>query len=577
MNVSFINTNVADALDYMEQQGDFFFAYDPQEIDGTRMISLSAQNMKTGDILKEIFYNCADFFPVGNHIIIRRISPKNSVSFKISGFITDNADFPLDSAIVFDPEHQKLIISREDGSFSLDMNAERKRVCLFVSRPSYRDTVIYVSTDSRNINIKLYKKGIPRLVSREKDESGISKAKEKRFENLPLVQKLVPSEAIYISHINAEKIVPVQVSFLPKVGTNAFLKGFRVNYVSLNILSGYSKGLNGVEIGGIANIIQKNARGMQSAGIANIVSGMSRGVQLSGIVTYDFDDMHGFQASGIHNNIQGDFSGVQIGGISNVIYEDVYGTQLSGIVNMNMGDVSGAQISGIANLSKKTVKGMQFSGIYNQSAGLNGLQLSGTMNLNIDKARGVQVSPFLNKTKKLDGVQFGIVNIADTIESGAQIGLVNIVKHGTYSLELLCNETFFTGVNFVMGKPKFYSVMSFSSGDGILGLGYGLGKDFPLYSRFSLGTRIINTSVNKFSGLVSIGNKTSLDLSLNYILFEKLSLKGGFSANYFIPVDDAVDFSGETHFYGNRHISQSLHDNKNSFWYGWFCGIRMEI
>ena len=593
INLNVQNISITEILKDIEQQGDFFFAYNPDDINENRMVSLSAQNIKVGDALKKLFQSNATFRQVENHIVISGISKSSTQSnFQISGRIADNADIPLDSVIVYDPENEQLVISQDDGSFSFDFSTSNKNIGLFVSRPFYYDTVIYVSSGAQNIQLSLYKRESPFAMIPKGTEAAELRLKEKKFESLSLVQKFVPSEAIYASHLNTEKIMPVQLSFLPKVGTNSFVKGLRVNNVSLNMLAGYSKGLKGAEFGGIANIIQKEARGMQAAGVANIVLGDVHGVQFSGVYTNDFSNVSGFQVSGVYNTLQGNIRGGQISGVFNMAYKNVNGTQtagvlniskgklvgaqISGVLNMNYDKVSGVQIAGLANISEDTVRGLQMAGAYNESVSTNGLQLSGTINQNKAYLKGVQIAALMNKTKTLHGLQFGLVNVADTIHSGFQVGLINIVKHGSYSLDFLYSETFPVEINLKTGNPKFYSIINMVAGNEKIGFGYGFGRNFPIKNKFNISTDIISTSINNSRKFDFEGTKLSMRLSLNYEVINHIKLIGGISGNYFIPEKtDNIKIGELSLSESSNRIDQSVQNGKNSFWTGWFLGLQL--
>ncbi len=591
INLNVQNGNISEILKDIEQQGNFFFAYNPDNINENRKVSLSVQNIKVEDALKKLFQNQVTFRQVENHIIINEVSKSSTQSnFQISGRIADDTNAPLDSVIVYDPENEQLVISQGDGSFSFDFNTNNKNIGLYVSRPFYNDTVIYVGSGSQNIQLSLYKRESPFAMISKDTKAAELRLKERKFEELSLVQKFVPSEAIYASHLNAEKIMPVQLSFLPKVGTNSFVKGLRVNNVSINVLAGYSKGLKGAEFGGIANIIQKDVRGFQAAGLANIVLGDVNGIQFSGVYTNDFSNVSGFQVSGVYNTLQGNIRGGQISGVFNMAYKNINGTQtggilniakeklvgaqISGVLNMNYDEVSGAQIAGLANISENTVKGLQLAGAYNESVSTNGVQISGTINQNKADLKGVQITALMNKTKTLHGLQFGLINVADTIHSGFQIGLINIVKHGNYSLDFLHSETFPVEVNLKTGNPKFYSIINVVAGNEKIGFGYGFGRNFAIKNKIGISSDIISTSINDSQKFTFQGTKLSIRMALNYQLFDHLKLTGGVSGNYFIP-EDINDTTAKELSESNNYINKALQNGKNNFWAGWFLGIQL--
>ena len=219
---------------------------------------------------------------------------------------------------------------------------------------------------------------------------------------------------------------------------------------------------------------------------------------------------------------------------------------------------------------------MQLAGAYNEGVSTNGLQLAGTINQNKADLKGVQIAALMNKTKTLHGLQFGLVNIADTIHSGFQVGLINIVKHGNYSLEFLYTETFPVEVNLKNGNPKFYSIINMVAGNEKIGSGFGFGGNFPIKNKFKVSSDIISTSINNTKKFAYEGTKLSLRFALNYQLFNHIKLTGGVSGNYFIPGNTENNLIEEqTIAESNNHIDQAIQNGKNSFWTGWFLGIQL--
>ena len=78
---------------------------------------------------------------------------------------------------------------------------------------------------------------------------------------------------------------PIGVDFLPFLGTSTFVGVGISRRFSLNILGGYTAGLEGSwRYRGLVNIESEFACGLQMAGLANLAVGPVRGAQLAGIV-----------------------------------------------------------------------------------------------------------------------------------------------------------------------------------------------------------------------------------------------------------------------------------------------------
>jgi len=110
-------------------------------------------------------------------------------------------------------------------------------------------------------------------------------------------------------------IRPFQVTLFPPFSTYGPDGTNCVNKISLNVLWGESAGLQGIELGGIANIERDFVKGVQMAGVANIVKGNVTGLQFSHIVNLSGGKVIGGQFSGFLN-IAGNVKGTQVGFIN---------------------------------------------------------------------------------------------------------------------------------------------------------------------------------------------------------------------------------------------------------------------
>ncbi|MBD2767971.1 hypothetical protein IC235_08705 [Hymenobacter sp. BT664] len=214
-----------------------------------------------------------------------------------------------------------------------------------------------------------------------------------------------------------------QVSLVYPLGTNGLANARTVNQVSVNALVGYAAGVEGVEIGGLMNVVRDSVHGAQVAGLLNLTGGAVRGVQVAGL--------------------------------ANVVRDDARAVQLAGLVNIVGGRPAGAPSA--------TAPGSP-------------LQLAGVANLTGTDVRGLQAAPLLNRARRVRGVQFGLVNIAhhvrgvqlaliniaDSVE-GAPVGFINIVRHGYWRGEVWASETLPLNAVLKMGVRRYYSVLGISA------------------------------------------------------------------------------------------------------------------
>ncbi len=287
--------------------------------------------------------------------------------------------------------------------------------------------------------------------------------------------------------------VPVNISFVPNVGTGGLAGGKTECNVSFNVLGGSLGTLKGAEFGSIVNIEKKDVYGAQMAGIVNVVGNNTAGVQFAGITNVSARAAHGLQAGGIMNYAGTNSSVLQLGGIANV-----------------SGNNDGAQIAGIANVCR---------------------------NIN-----GVQIGGIANVAKKVNGVQIGLINIAEDI-NGVPIGLFSYVKSVGLHYQVFVDEIGMTSFAIRNGGEHVYSLLSF----GVQGndvafagvFGVGIGGRIPFKEKFFATTDILAQLLytddlrhedTRFISRFRVGG--------GWQIKPRLALIGGFSVNTYLSKED---------------------------------------
>ncbi len=598
-------------LTIIERQNDFYFAYNPDCFSKDNTISLSVNDKSIKQVLNDILPGSYSYQAIGDHIILHpeegAARPEN---YYISGVVTNGSGAPLDSVVIYAVNENKAIITDLEGTYRLKL--EQHPQYINISHPNYQDTLI-LADDLKNGEIirlsSLRKK--TQIEKVEMREATLTSTNDV-FEEVRMVKKWVPDNAMYVNaQVKTRFYNPVQFSVIPGIGSGMLVRGLKYNCFSINMIAGYSKGVSGVEIGGVTNIIQEDVLGGQFAGVSNIVKGETQGVQMAGIWNSTFDDVYGFQVSGIGNDAYGTMRGIQMAGIINKNKGPVNGAQIGGIGNMSFNDLKGVQFAGISNVLSATIQGVQISGIYNFASKVEGVQFSGIMNQSLDPVKGVQVgginnlspdmkgvqfggifnqtlgdmsgvqlSGVMNKTKKLRGVQFGIVNIADTVEAGVQVGLLNIIKKGYRVFEVTSNETYALDFMYKTGGRFLYSTVNLGVDENEFGIGFGIGVQRSFSDALSLNLDVIATSMyDTFdSDFNERGQKLSFRLAFNYDFMKHGGITCGPSFNMFVPMSDKSNsFSHDISFeYNNLDlISKAIDNNEKVMWFGAFVGIRI--
>lgn len=281
------------------------------------------------------------------------------------------------------------------------------------------------------------------------------------------------------------RVIPFGADFVPFVGFSSFTRGHAIRRFSLNVLAGFDHGIEGFELGGIANLHRADVAGVQIAGVLNGIGGDVDGVQLAGIANYAGGDIEGAQLAGSVNIARGDLHGIQ-SAPANFIGGHLHGVQM-GVANVLLGDALGGQL-GLANYTLGRVDGVQ-AGLLNIARDVGGAQV-GLANISRGEVHGAQVG-LANIARGDVGGQVGLANVA-VADARFQLGLlnvsddadfalgpINIVRHGRTELELLGNDGGFVFAGLKHGGRHFHSIYSLGvnpfEDDPLfaIGLGYG--------------------------------------------------------------------------------------------------------
>ena len=338
------------------------------------------------------------------------------------------------------------------------------------------------------------------------------------------------------------------------------MSGSVVNKFSLNLVGGYTAGVDGFEMAGVFNLNKANARYMQVAGVLNMVGGSTEGVQLAGVFNVVGKNANGAQFSGVYNHVKGNLNGIQMSTI-NYVNGFTEGLQFSAVSNTVNGGLRGFQMTGILNAVRKES---------------NGMQISAVGNVALKEMRGVQFSGIFNYAKNNKGLQLSLINIADT-STGVSLGLINIVRHGYHKISISANDLINANVSFKSGNANLYTIFmlgkNFVNNEKIETFGLGLGHDFFAGRRLSFSTEL--TAQHLYLGrwdYANILNKFHLNFQLR--LFKGFSIYGGPVLNYYVTEapNDYVVASG----YKNQIApSNSKKINGNKAWLGWSAGFTL--
>lgn len=563
-----------DALFAIGRAANFDFSYNTSVLPTDSLVQVDARGESVRKVLGTLLGNRFQVRPVGNHLVItpKKADPEMSAlpeSYQMQGFLIDAASGEKVSlATVFANAGQYSTLTDSVGHYQLELPGSTQQVSLSFSKRGYHDTVVVVRPD-RSPSLTVGMRPDPTLYM-PLASRGVSLGGDKAPEPLPFVDWFVSQHQQTLAENLPDpiKTYPFQISFLPSIGTNRLLSGGMVNNFSFNILAGYSNGLRGFELGGLANIDRENVSGCQIAGLVNVVGGNVSGLQIGGLINSVRGNVNGVQIAGLMNIDRGDVKGLQLAGLMNIAPRPVEGAQVSGLLSMAKGDVKhvqiggilshavgnvgGFQIGGISSYAKGNVGGFQIGGISSYAKGntggfqiagissvskgnVGGFQIGGLTSLADGDVKGFQIAGIFNKAKNVKGFQIGLVNVADSL-GGFQLGLINVVKKGYTVVEFGINESFQANLAYKAGRRGFYNLLT---------VGYRFGPRTPaLAYGAGLGTM-------GMVGPVSVGAEAvCYHVSEEGIGFGQLNL--------LIPVRASVGVNmGRFEFYGGP--SASLH------------------
>ncbi|MBK9177617.1 MAG: hypothetical protein IPM46_15060 [Flavobacteriales bacterium] len=411
------NVRLGNALTLIAQDGKFRLSYNAAAVPADSIVTLHAEDWTVQRALRAVLPAGLPWKESGNHLIITA-APGRKQRFDLEGAITDGSNgAPVSGATVFELRKSNAVATDAKGAFRIALSGELERTPLLIARSGYQDTVVFVE---RGAAARVALRPIPPVERIDPichfDRCGV--------EDLGTARLLVPASRMqFAENLGYAERRAFQLSLVPGVSTNGPIAGAVVNEVSVNVLAGYARGLDGLEIGGGANLLSHDMKGVQIAGIGNLVGGTVRGVQFAGGVNHSMRAMKGLQVAGFSNTVWDTLSGVQVSGGVNLVKRGMSGTQVSGAANVAFGDLDGVQVSGGANVVTGVVNKAQVSGAANYAKAVKGAQVSGGVNISLGEVGGGQVGFGANYAGSVTGgqVSFG-ANVVPGEVSGGQVG-----------------------------------------------------------------------------------------------------------------------------------------------------------
>ncbi len=580
---------LSDALSLVAREGGFKLSYNAAVINGDSLVTVAVD----GTVENALHALVGQRFllkETGNHIILLDKGGARR-KFEIAGSVFDaGSGGPVANASVHEVDGKNVTSTDALGTFRLEVSGERDRTAVLVMRKEYHDTVVYVGRDGKFDRLGLKKRSVVEHVD------PICLHERCGVEDLGVARLLVSNEQLAGSaNLAIEEHRKWQVALIPNVSTNGDIAGAVVNNFSLNVLAGYSRGLEGFEVGGVANIESRDVKGMQIAGLTNLVGRNTNGVQIAGAINHTMRTLEGVQIAGLGNTVWDTLSGVQIAGGANVVKGGLRGTQICGACNVATQNVDGVQIAGGVNVTPMDVRKTQIAGAANYARSVSGAQFACGVNVARDSVGGGQIGfaanyaryvsggqvsfgvnvvpdevtggqvgfglnyagslaggqftfgmnvvsgraeggqvGTVNFARHCEGGQFGIINLSDSI-TGVPIGFLSVSRNGYHQFDISTTEVLPMTFTIRTGVRVFHNMLFWSPGvgaDGAWGFGYGFGSAPQLGKNSSLEIEVSGEQVVEQRAWVDAVNIVGrFGVRFAYTLADRITVFAGPSLN----------------------------------------------
>ncbi len=353
------NQRLHEVLTIMGNESNVTFSYNTKSINRDTLITVNATDKPLGEVLRMIFNAGYEFKESGSYIIIRRkalgtsgvISKSQSQSdyYVITGFVVDDeTGEKIPDATIYEKQHLISSLTDANGYFSLRLKNKYPTVSISISKADYCDTSLEVQAKfNQKVNIALSRKSQPLAVTQTAmpdstsiaDADKVSVIQEEEEDDVierKWIGRVLLSSKQRIRSLNLKKFYTTrayQFSIVPGLSTHGRMNAQVISKTSINLIGGYSGGVDVVEIGGVFNIVKKDVKSVQLAGAFNVVGG----------------NVDGVQAASLFNQVDGTADGVQVAGLANIVKKEVSGVQVSTLYNYAK-SVKGVQI-GLINVT----------------------------------------------------------------------------------------------------------------------------------------------------------------------------------------------------------------------------------
>ncbi len=575
LTLNHVNKSARIVFKDIQQQAGVIFSY--SEFDDDRKLSIQVTKTALRNVIPILESELNITIIVKEkYLIIKSSGPDRSQSLSISGtIINPQSDEPVNDASVYVKKLKILVNSDSKGRFAFSLPSDFRQVRINVAKANYIDTsLVIVASESQTLQIRL--RSFPRVKISEFDSLGkkevlIGSLNNDRIPEAPSIRKSTYNESFWdkmkkknvnLININDTIFNSFSISLLPPISTNKLLSFHTRNTLSLNIIGGNSKGLNGVELGGVYNYDDGDVYGVQIAGVVNAVSENVTGTQISGVLNAVKGNVQGVQIAGVVNNNDSITNGIQISGVYQKTHT-LRGLQIGGLYNKAV-KVTGGQLSGLINTVDSATTYLQVAGLYNKAANIKGVQISG----------------LINTCDTLEGLQIGIINKANYIKKGLAIGLINYVKDGYHKVELSYNELGTMNLGYRSGWAPLHMhyFCGFNTSDKDLRFaqaGMGIATTLPLSNKLNFEADVTVRNTHDVDNITkwNFNMHNQLLIGISWQPAKKFGIRTGLTINHFWYDPNSAINSHVASLVKNSTYEGDRGTYKHKIWIGCQVGV----
>lgn len=544
-------------LEKISGKQNFSFAYNNKVIPADSLVSVSGYRGTLLGLLEKILGENYEFKEVPGYVVLKYAPRKLLIlaeAYKeqggqtiLKGYVRDVSNQgPVALASVYEKNLLLSTLTDDRGYFELKLKKYMGSVMLTASKEDYHTASVNLLPEvvvNDKSHVKKY-----RYYPENATGSDVEHSRFARF----FISSRQLLQGLNVGNFFASS--PYQVSLVPGLSTQGLYNSQVIDHLSLNLLGGYTAGIDGVELASLFNINRKDMRFIQAAAIFNFVGGSTEGVQLAGVYNRVLNHAAGLQLAGLVNKTTRFTGGLQLAILANMD-QQAAGVQVAGLMNTAVGN-KGIAIAGLSNIARDSSR-IQLAGLINKS-GYSSL---------------LQVSSLINIAKKVRGIQVGFINVADS--SDYPLGIINMIKNGEKNISLSTDESFFTHADFRSGGKVLYGLIGFGYQPRAQKIQYaldvGMGAHVMNNKKFFLDTECAISFFADFS------NKSFRTGSVRFLPGYKLNTHWGLFAGPTINLssadnDDALKTSGWiwSRSSTNGHVSTTFAGITGGLRYSWF-------